>query len=92
MEFRETGCVGVNWIYPVQDRVERSCEHGNECLSSIICKEFFINQVTVGLLRQDWLFVVNLPLIYAFYTGQVFPAMTFCSLASFAHGLQKKKT
>jgi len=59
MEFRETGCVGVNWICPVQDRVEGSCAHGNECLGSIIRKEFFINQMTVGLLRKDWLFVVN---------------------------------
>lgn len=41
MEFRETGCVGVDWIYPVRDRVEGSCEHGNECLGSVKRKEFF---------------------------------------------------
>lgn len=40
-------------------RVEGSCEHGNECLGSIIHKELFINQMTAGLLRKDWLFVVN---------------------------------
>jgi hypothetical protein len=41
MEFRETGCVGVDWIYLVQDRVKGSCEYGNECLGSIKRKEFF---------------------------------------------------
>jgi hypothetical protein len=40
VEFRETGCVVVDCIYPVWNRVEGSCEHGNECLGSIKRKEF----------------------------------------------------
>jgi len=38
----EVSWEGVNWIYLAQDRanVRGSCEHGNEHLNSIKCREF----------------------------------------------------
>jgi hypothetical protein len=48
MDLIEIGWVGMDWIDPAQDRVEVSCEHGNEPSVFIKCWDYFLSGCAIG--------------------------------------------